>query len=128
MLATRRNRGWAPPRPSYYGIRYRKSAATGLSRLRCCPAADTHEVLEWDDLTPYQQWMVEEGRKTAIEMPDTVQNGEQWMEWFRSLRKPPGGIEVTPELVISAITDTADSLEVTDKTTPDDVHKWLWSE
>jgi hypothetical protein len=39
-----------------------------------------------------------------------------------------GGIEATPELVISAITDTADSLEVTDKTTPDDVHKWLWSE
>jgi hypothetical protein len=50
------------------------------------PQAATPEVLEWDDLTPYQQWMVEEGRKTAIEMPDTVQNGEQWMEWFRSLR------------------------------------------
>jgi len=39
-----------------------------------------------------------------------------------------GGIEATPELVIAAITDTADSLIVTDQTTPQDVHKWLWSE
>lgn len=45
----------------------------------------TPEVL-WDDLTSYQQWIVEEGRKPGHQMPMTIENGEQWMTWFRSLR------------------------------------------
>jgi hypothetical protein len=36
----------------------------------------------WDEMTPYQRWIVEAGRATPrVQVPDTIRTAEEYIDW-----------------------------------------------
>jgi hypothetical protein len=41
------------------------------------------DEIGWDEMTPYQRWIVEAGRETPrIQTPASIQTAEQYVEWM----------------------------------------------
>jgi hypothetical protein len=41
------------------------------------------DEIGWDEMTPYQRWIVEAGRATPrIQMPDTIRTAEDYIAWM----------------------------------------------
>jgi hypothetical protein len=37
----------------------------------------------WDEMTPYQRWIVEAGRATPrVQVPDTIRTAEEYIDWM----------------------------------------------
>lgn len=40
------------------------------------------EPIGWDEMTPYQRWIVEAGRATPrVQVPDTIRTAEEYIAW-----------------------------------------------
>jgi hypothetical protein len=38
--------------------------------------------IDWDEMTPYQRWIVEAGRATPrVRVPDTIRTAEECIDW-----------------------------------------------
>lgn len=61
--------------------RMQTDGAGRAPRRRSCARRD--EPIGWDEMTPYQRWIVEAGRATPrIQTPDTIRTAEEYIEWM----------------------------------------------
>lgn len=59
--------------------RMRTDGAARIVRRR----ARRDEPIGWDEMTPYQRWIVEAGRVTPrVQVPDTIRTAREYIAWM----------------------------------------------
>jgi hypothetical protein len=73
---------WEKPamgHPVVEGDRMRADRTRRLARRRSRARRDE---IGWDEMTPYQRWIVEAGRATPrVQVPDTICTAEEYIAW-----------------------------------------------
>jgi hypothetical protein len=57
--------------------------AGGTGRVARRRSRARRDEIGWDEMTPYQRWIVEAGRVTPrIQTPDTIRTAEEYIAWM----------------------------------------------
>jgi len=64
-------------------VQRNRMQADGTGRVARRRACATRREIGWDEMTPYQRWIVEAGRATPrVQPPDTIQTAEEYIAWM----------------------------------------------
>jgi len=56
--------------------------ADGTERVSRRRARARRDEIGWDEMTPYQRWIVEAGRATPrVQVPDTIRTADEYIAW-----------------------------------------------
>lgn len=64
-------------------VQQNRIQAEGTGRVARRRSRASRDEIGWDEMTPYQRWIVEAGRATPrIQMPDTIRTAEDYIAWM----------------------------------------------
>ncbi len=64
-------------------VQRNRMQADGTERVTRRRAHTRRDEIGWDEMTPYQRWIVEAGRATPrVQVPDTIRTAEEYIAWM----------------------------------------------
>ena len=62
----------------------------GTARVPRSRSRARRDEIGWDEMTPYQRWIVEAGRATPrVQTPDTIRTAEEYIAWMMARMAEP---------------------------------------